>query len=321
MSKKIWVRHSVAAACLLVCLASVHGALAASNDTATGTFSAAVYDAATEAPLEGARVTVGDTTVTTNASGRTGEIDVEGSPYTVTVTLSPFEEYTKSFATEPGARIFAAIGLTRPSFGAVSITVVDASSSKPIAGALVEIRGSDTESSEFGAASFAEVRNGPVSVWASHADYESSSGQGVVVGGETLELRVEIGPRKEDVETLAAGLALEGFIDLYGIHFEAGTDSILSASDPTLNALAELMRRAPDARYLLVGHTASGGDETDHQRLSERQVQAVIRWLIGAGIVESRLDAEGRGGSEPIAAFDSESAQALNRRIELVLVE
>ena len=84
-----------------------------------------------------------------------------------------------------------------------------------------------------------------------------------------------------------------------------------------LHDLAQLMQKHPELKLRLIGHTSSEGDPTFNQRLSEARAQAAVDFLISRGIASERLEAEGKGSSEPLDVNNPEA----NRRTEFVIVE
>jgi len=57
-------------------------------------------------------------------------------------------------------------------------------------------------------------------------------------------------------------------------------------------------------------------------RLSDKRAKAVKNYLVGKGIISSRLEAIGYGDTRPIASNDDEEdGRELNRRIEVQILE
>ena len=77
------------------------------------------------------------------------------------------------------------------------------------------------------------------------------------------------------------------------------------------------MQKHPELKLRLIGHTSSEGDPAFNQRLSEARAQAAVDFLISRGIPADRLEAEGKGSSEPLDVNNPEA----NRRTEFVIVE
>ena len=121
-----------------------------------------------------------------------------------------------------------------------------------------------------------------------------------------------------DAGAMQKGLAEQGRINLYGLHFHTDKDVLRAESQPTLDEMAKLLRANPQLRLQVVGHTDAQGNEAHNKDLSQRRSVAVIAALVKAGIDPRRLGTRGAGAAEPIAPNDSEAGRAKNRRVELV---
>ena len=66
---------------------------------------------------------------------------------------------------------------------------------------------------------------------------------------------------------------------------------------------------------------SAAGPEGYNQRLSLKRAEAVREALIGYGVEPERLFTAGRGESEPIASNLTREGRALNRRVELTVVD
>lgn len=100
------------------------------------------------------------------------------------------------------------------------------------------------------------------------------------------------------------------------ILFEFASAVIDRTSRPTLDRLADIAGECPDARIEIAGHTDSEGDADRNQALSEKRAQAVVNYLVNAGVSQSRLNAVGYGEDKPVASNATAADRAKNRRIE-----
>jgi len=87
-----------------------------------------------------------------------------------------------------------------------------------------------------------------------------------------------------------------------------------------LFSVAGNLKSYPDSSIQIIGHTDSDGDAGYNQQLSERRALAVSEVLLNAGVAPRRVQAFGRGESQPIASNLSASGKALNRRVEIIIV-
>ena len=81
------------------------------------------------------------------------------------------------------------------------------------------------------------------------------------------------------------------------------------------------MKKHPQAKLEVQGHTDEVGTSDYNQQLSEKRAQAVTGYFIKKGIDESRVRAVGYGSSRPVADNKSRSGREANRRVELVPFE
>lgn len=101
------------------------------------------------------------------------------------------------------------------------------------------------------------------------------------------------------------------------VSFDFARADIKPSFRPTLDKVADVLKRYPKSIVHVVGHTDSVGSEAYNQRLSEQRAQSVVSYLASAGVQSDRLRAEGRGETEPRESNATEAGRQLNRRVEL----
>lgn len=87
----------------------------------------------------------------------------------------------------------------------------------------------------------------------------------------------------------------------------------------TLDRVATALAEKAETEILILGHTDGMGSELHNLRLSIRRAEAVTEYLRGRGIALTRLQADGRGESEPVADNGTEAGRAKNRRVEVIV--
>jgi outer membrane protein OmpA-like peptidoglycan-associated protein len=110
-------------------------------------------------------------------------------------------------------------------------------------------------------------------------------------------------------------------VDIYSIYFSFNSDVIRDESQPTLKDIAEILRRHPDWKLQVNGHTDAIGGDQFNLDLSKRRSAAVKDALITQyKIGGDRLVTAGYGKSQPKDTNDTLEGRARNRRVELMKV-
>ncbi|MCA9570621.1 MAG: OmpA family protein [Myxococcales bacterium] len=103
------------------------------------------------------------------------------------------------------------------------------------------------------------------------------------------------------------------------VYFASGRSTLDEAAKTAVAALAAQLREQPALRVTLEGHADTRASSLYNQDLGARRAAAVRDALLAAGIEPGRLDTKSQGESEPAEAGYSESAHAMNRRVEAVV--
>ena len=104
------------------------------------------------------------------------------------------------------------------------------------------------------------------------------------------------------------------------LFFATNKTRILKTSEEALNDLYMYLARNPQVRIRIIGHTDSVGKDAANQKLSDGRANEVMKDLIERGIAPERLEAEGRGETQPIDTNDTEEGRQNNRRVEIEIL-
>lgn len=127
-------------------------------------------------------------------------------------------------------------------------------------------------------------------------------------------------PREESRRLRLAFQGAVRGVDISSIRFEPNSASFSSGSDVALGQLVSLLRKHPDRRIKVAGHTDTSGRRQVNLELSRQRATAVTDYLAAQGIPKQQLLAQGYGSSQPIASNDTEIGRARNRRIEIIVM-
>ncbi len=100
-----------------------------------------------------------------------------------------------------------------------------------------------------------------------------------------------------------------------------GTKAVISAdSFGVLDRAAATLARCPDAEVEVGAHSDSDGTAASNRERTQARADAIMDFMVGAGVKRERLTAVGYGESKPIADNSTEAGKAANRRIEFAVV-
>ena len=101
------------------------------------------------------------------------------------------------------------------------------------------------------------------------------------------------------------------------VHFDTSKSDVKSDYASRLDEVVAVLKKNPDLKLEVRGHTDIRGSEAYNQQLSENRAKSVVSYLVNAGIDAGRLTAKGYNFSEPIASNETAEGMAMNRRVEL----
>ncbi|WP_268848516.1 thrombospondin type 3 repeat-containing protein [Flavobacterium aestivum] len=89
------------------------------------------------------------------------------------------------------------------------------------------------------------------------------------------------------------------------------------ATDGRLEAIKEILKNYPNAKFAIEGHTDNTGSAKVNQKLSEDRAKVVMDKLIEKGVNPANLTSAGFGSTKPVATNKTKEGRALNRRTEI----
>lgn len=108
---------------------------------------------------------------------------------------------------------------------------------------------------------------------------------------------------------------------LNNVHFEFDRAVLLPDAKQLLDKVAKSLLDQPELKIEVAGHTDSLGSDSYNQRLSEQRAAAVRQYLISRGVAQNAVYSKGYGERVPVASNQTEDGQALNRRVEIHLLD
>ena len=139
--------------------------------------------------------------------------------------------------------------------------------------------------------------------------------------GWQLKADISVKPAVAPVDATVCQQLLSELLAKGTIRFESGRSTLDQDSAGLLDRLMETALRCPTTNIEVVGHTDTDGDNAANQALSERRAQAVVDYLVKAGLPAARFAALGYGSTQPVATNDTDEGKAQNRRIEFLVKE
>ncbi|MES2419275.1 MAG: OmpA family protein [Bacteroidota bacterium] len=105
--------------------------------------------------------------------------------------------------------------------------------------------------------------------------------------------------------------------DIANIQFEFNSFVLKTASLPILDRAVAEMKKAPDTKFTLNGHSSAEGSASHNLSLSVDRANAVKSYFVNAGLDADNFKIVGHGDKEPISSNATEAGRMLNRRTEI----
>ena len=108
---------------------------------------------------------------------------------------------------------------------------------------------------------------------------------------------------------------------LEDVEFDFGKSFLRPSSSPALDDLVDYLKRKPNERIEIGGHTDNVGSDAKNLVLSLERAKSIVVYLVSKGISNDRLVAKGYGAEEPIEENTTEEGRQKNRRTEVKILD
>ncbi len=105
------------------------------------------------------------------------------------------------------------------------------------------------------------------------------------------------------------------------IRFEHDKATVRATSHAVLDAVVDVLKKNPEIKIAIQGHTDNRGSAEYDSRLSERRAAAVLDYIVSKGVDVSRLTSRGYGFDVPLEPNTTAQNRAMNRRVQFLRTE
>ncbi len=131
-------------------------------------------------------------------------------------------------------------------------------------------------------------------------------------------------PKNDKLNTTSAKTAqakIDNLLKLKKVEFVYGEDTLTKGSKKIIDEVYNILKEHKNIKIEIGGHTDSDGSLKNNKILSQKRANAIKRYLIAKGnINSSRLKAVGYGESRPLVKNDSMKNKQINRRVEFKVI-
>jgi outer membrane protein OmpA-like peptidoglycan-associated protein len=113
-----------------------------------------------------------------------------------------------------------------------------------------------------------------------------------------------------------------GMIRLQDVNFETAKATLLPESLPVLDVVGAILKKWPELKIEIGGHTDARGSNLANQRLSEARAKSVLDYLTQKvpELQAGQFQAKGYGEARPLVPNSNDLNMAKNRRVEFVVM-
>ena len=122
------------------------------------------------------------------------------------------------------------------------------------------------------------------------------------------------------VTSIAAVKPNEAYV-LNHINFEFNSFQLLPSSFAQLDFLVSVLKKNPQWKIQLNGHTDDQGSDDYNLTLSANRATSVGEYIQQHGVSSERIQTRGFGKQKPLLAGNDEQTRAINRRVEVKFID
>ncbi|MCY1532801.1 peptidoglycan-associated lipoprotein [compost metagenome] len=137
----------------------------------------------------------------------------------------------------------------------------------------------------------------------------------VLTPTQTEEKKAEPTPEKKE-EVKPTPVEKPNF-NIANVQFEFNSFVLKTASLPILDRAVTEMKKAPNTKFILNGHSSAEGSASHNLSLSVDRANAVKSYFVNAGLSAANFKIVGHGDKQPISSNATEAGRVLNRRTDI----
>jgi outer membrane protein OmpA-like peptidoglycan-associated protein len=126
-------------------------------------------------------------------------------------------------------------------------------------------------------------------------------------------------PVKETSAPIASPVQADSVIVLSEVLFETNSYHLREDLYPTLDSIANYLRKESKSTAIVSGHTDNTGKESYNLQLSSQRAEAVAEYLLDRGIDPERVTFIGFGSAVAIQPNETLEGRRKNRRVEILI--
>ncbi len=110
-------------------------------------------------------------------------------------------------------------------------------------------------------------------------------------------------------------------ISVRNLRFVADSDELLPTERGRLDSVAAILKTVENGHFLVEGHTAATGKPAGEAELSLKRAKKIVDELCARGMKPEQFIYRGLGGTVPIGDNSTDDGRALNRRVEITVLD